>query len=94
MNEKIKNWVIVAPEVPEWMRKVAKTLAEEGEDAHGAILAICYDDSQKQLAQQVNAKDIVEAISNLANLLRKQLGKALAEAWIQLAIREDKEAEA
>ena len=94
MSEKIKSWVIVSPEAPEWMREVAKTLADAGEEAHGAILTICYDGRQTQLAQTVNVDDFVSAIANLCDLLREEFGGKIAEALIQYATEAETEEEA
>lgn len=93
MDEQTKVLIAVSPEAPEWMRRVAETMAAGYEGAHGAILTICYDDSQTQLAQTVNADDCVSAIANLAETIREKFGKKLAEALIEIAIREETEAE-
>lgn len=94
MDEQTKVLIAVSPEAPEWMRRVAETMAEGYEGAHGAILTICYDGSQTQMAQTVNADDCVSAIANLAETLREKFGKKMAEALIELAIREETEADA
>jgi len=91
MDEQTKVLIAVSPEAPEWMRRVAETMAAGYEGAHGAILTICYDDSQTQLAQTVNADDFVSAISNMAETLREKFGKMIADALIELAIREETE---
>lgn len=93
-ESKTKVLIAVAPEAPEWMRRVAETMAAGYEGAHGAILTICYDDSQTQLVQTVNADDCVSAISNMAETLREKFGKKMAEALIEIAIREETEEEA
>lgn len=90
-NDQTKVLLAVSPEAPEWMRRVAETMAEGYEGAHGAILTICYDDSQTQMAHTVNADDCVSAISNLAEMMREKFGKKMAEALIKLAIREETE---
>lgn len=93
-NDQTKVLLAVAPDAPEWMRRVVETMAEGYEGAHGAILTICYDDSQTQLVQTVDANDIANAISSMAETLRENYGEKMAEALIQLAIRKETEEEA
>lgn len=89
MNEKIKSWVIVAPEAPEWMRKVAKTLSEAGEDAHGAILAICGDKYTSVHCERISVADIAAVIGSLADTVREQVGNVAGNVLVQEAIKED-----
>lgn len=89
MNEKIKNWIIVAPEAPEWMRQVAKTLAEAGEDAHGAILAICGDEYTAVQCEKISVMDVARVVGNLADTVREQIGDAAGNVLMQVAIEED-----
>ena len=84
-NNQTKLLLAVSPDAPEWMRAVGQTLATNSEGAHGAILTICWDDSQTQLAQNINADDIVSTIANLCDLLREKFGEKMAEALIEFA---------
>lgn len=91
MDEQTKVLIAVSPEAPEWMRRVAETMAEGYEGAHGAILTICRQGMQIQLAQSINADDIVSAIANLCDLLREKFGGKIAEALIQYATNAETE---
>lgn len=94
MNEKIKSWIAVSPEAPEWMRRVAETMAEEYGRAKGAILHVCREDSQVLLIEDATGADILQALGNLSATIRENFPAELAEALIQHAIREETEADA
>lgn len=93
MDEQTKVLIIVSPEAPEWMRRVAETMAEEYGRAKGAILTICREDSQALQIEHVNGADILHALGNLSDTIRKQFPADLAEALIQHAIRAETEEE-
>lgn len=86
MSDTIKNWIIVAPE---WMRKIAKTLAEAGEDAHGAILAICSHEYVKVHCERINVGDVTAVIESLADTVREQIGDVAGNVLLQEEIKED-----
>lgn len=86
MNE-IKTWVAVSPDAPEWMRQVARSLAEAGEDAHGAILSIQYGDRMSTMYERVSLKDVLCLISALANEVREQASEALGTALLEGALK-------
>lgn len=94
MDEQTKVLIAVSPEAPEWMRKIGKTLAAGGADAHGAILTVCYEDSQMLMIEHVHVADILKALGNLADTIREKFTAELAEALIRHAIREETEADA
>ena len=85
-EEQTKVILAVSPDAPEWMRIVAQKMAEGHEGAHGAILTICYDDRQTQLAHHINGEDLISAISNLADLMREKYGGKVAAAILAAAI--------
>ena len=97
MSEETKVLLAVSPDAPEWMRDAARAMAEGHKGAHGAILIICYDETETQLAYNINGDDLISAISNLADLMRekfgKKLGKKKVEALIEFAISERTEGE-
>jgi len=87
MNEKINNWVIVAPEAPEWMRRIAKTLAEAGDDAHGAILAICGRAYTTVRGEAIDVMNVTAVIKSLADAVREQVGEKVGDVLLEMAIR-------
>lgn len=87
MNEKIKSWVMVSPEAPDWMRQVAKTLSEAGEDAHGAILAICGHVYTTVRCENVSVMNVAAVIESLAVTVREQAGEEAGDFLIEIAIR-------
>lgn len=93
-ESKTKVLIAVAPDAPEWMRKCAKTMAEEYGGAKGAIMTICRENSQVLMIEHVNCSDILHALGNLCGTIREQFPADLAEALIQQAIREETEEKA
>ena len=88
-DNRAKVLYAVAPEAPEWMRSIAKTIGEEWQDTHGAILLMCMEDSQTILIDHVNLTDLLNAIGHLANNVRKKVPPELAEELIDTALQKE-----
>ncbi len=90
-DNRAKVLYAVAPDAPEWVRSIAQTIGEESQEAHGAILLLCFDKEQTQHIEHVNMEDLLNAIGNLAMEVREKVPAELAEELISVALQKETE---